>query len=124
MDEAPALSNKQITTKQIHEILLQFGIPPHLHGYSYLLYALQLAIEKPDSLHYITKGLYIDTAKHFNTTPAKVERAMRTAIGTAWLNGDYEFNHSLFRNSVKPEKGIPSNSIFLSRIYYYLQDLE
>jgi hypothetical protein len=49
-----------INTNTIHEVLLNIGVQPHLYGYSYLVYALELILIDADCLHSVTKGLYID----------------------------------------------------------------
>lgn len=67
-------------TVAISGILLQLGIKAKLHGYKYLRSAVQITLEDPTSVDLITKILYPKIAKTHSTTPARVERAMRTAI--------------------------------------------
>lgn len=108
----------------IHELLLSIGIPPNIHGYIYLAASLELVLDNPEYLHSVTKGLYIDIAKQFHTTPANVERSMRFAITNAWRYGDKEFINGIFRNCVRADKGSPTNTVFLSRLFYYITNLE
>lgn len=127
MDTLPvSLQVNKVTTKQIHETLLKIGIPPNLYGYSYILYSIELILENPEYMYRITKGLYIDVAIHFNSSPARVERAIRNAINAAWLRGDYDYISHIFYNCVNSQRGVPSNSLFLSRLYHYFitQDYE
>lgn len=114
----------KINPGTIHEVLLEIGVPPHLYGYSYLVYALELILIDPDCLHSVTKGLYIDIALKFKTQPAKVECAIRHAISATWLRGDAEVLNSIFKNCIKPGKGIPTNTVFLARLYYYITNRE
>lgn len=110
----------RVETTKIHDVLLSIGIPPNLLGYSYLLYGIELVLLNPIYLHAITKGLYVDIAKKFSTTPICVERAIRTAIGTGWLRGDMNYVNDVFKGTIDSAKGVPTNSLFFSRMYYYL----
>lgn len=106
---------------QLHRLILSIGVPPNVYGYSYIIRSIELILMNPDYMHYITKGLYIDVAKEFHATPARVERAIRHAINTAWDNhGNEDFISEIFRNCIRPNRKVPSNSVFLSRLYYYI----
>lgn len=120
--EARNLSLQETDEKsyQIHEILLSLGIPPNVRGYCYIVYSLELIDKNPDLMYSITKGLYIDIAKKFNTTPSAIERGIRHAIHSAWQYGNTKLLNSIFRNHLK-DKRIPSNSVFLARLYYYIE---
>lgn len=104
----------------IHKLLLKIGVPPNVYGYSYILHSIELILKNPEYMHYITKGLYIDVAKEFHATPSRVERAIRHAISVAWANGNREFVEHIFQNCIRPNRRVPSNSVFLSRLYYYI----
>lgn len=113
----------KVETHAIHELLLSIGIPPNIYGYEYTVYALQLLLL--DEGYYrqiITKRLYVDIAKQYETTPTRVERAIRHAIGVAWLYGNTQVIDSLFIGCVRPDKGVPTNSVFLKRLFYYIKD--
>lgn len=105
---------------ELHKLLLKIGIPPNIYGYSYILKSIELILGNPEYMHYITKGLYIDVAKEFHATPSRVERAIRHAISSAWTNGNQEFMTQIFQNCIRPNRRVPSNSVFLSRLYYYI----
>jgi len=70
----------------ICDILLRLGVRPKLKGYGYLCDAIGLYAQNPEQS--ITKELYSVVAKRHNATPAQVERAIRTAIETAWAAGE------------------------------------
>ena len=106
---------------RLHKLLLAIGVPPNIYGYSYIIRSIELILSNPEYMHYITKGLYIDVAKDFHATPSRVERAIRHAINAAWINNDdEEFTKTIFQNCIRPNKKVPSNSVFLSRLYYYI----
>ena len=75
-----------VVTRIIHEI----GVPAHIKGYQYLREAIMLAIDDMDVINSVTKVLYPEVARKFNTTPSRVERAIRHAIEVAWDRGDLE----------------------------------
>lgn len=106
-------------TKEIQDVLLQVGMPANLTGFAYTTRAVQLVLANSDELQCIVKGLYVHIANDCHTTPSRVERAIRHAIEVAWSHGDIEFIQYLFRNSVNPLKGQPTNTQFIARMYYY-----
>lgn len=110
----------RIETTTIHDILLKIGVQPHLSGYAYMVSALEMVLIEPDLLYHVTKGLYVDVAKKFNVRPANVERAIRHAISVTWLHGNMEYIDRIFKNCINPNKGVPTNTLFLARVYYYL----
>ena len=109
-------------TEPIQDMLLTIGVPPNIYGYAYITYAVELLLKDSEYQHYVTKGLYVDIAKKYKTTPSRVERAIRHAISVAWLHGNTDLIHNIFRNCVRPDKGVPSNSVFLARLYYYIKN--
>ena len=68
----------------VTEIIHQIGIPAHIKGYHYLRTAIMLSVEDPDMINCITKLLYPTVARMYETTPSRVERAIRHAIEIAW----------------------------------------
>ena len=105
-------------TKEIQDTLLRIGIPTNLIGFVFLTRAIQTTIEDPVMLHHVMKGLYTNIANEYNSTPSRVERAMRHAIEVAWTYGDLDYIDELFINSVNPLKGQPTNMQFISRLYF------
>ena len=99
-------------TNLIHEV----GVPAHIKGYQYLRESILMAIEDMDILNAITKQLYPAIAKKFDTTPSRVERAIRHAIEVAWDRGDVEVLNGFFGYTVSNIKGKPTNSEFISMI--------
>lgn len=114
----------RVDSTQIHNVLLKIGVPPNLLGYSYIIYAMELLLLDPSKMHAITKELYVDIAVRYRSTPSRVERAIRNAINVTWLYGNLEFITRLFINCIRADKGVPTNSLFLSRIYYYISNME
>ncbi len=99
-------------TSVIHEI----GVPAHIKGYQYLRDAIIMVITDMDILNSITKQLYPSIAKNYNTTPSRVERAIRHAIEVAWSRGKMDTIDKLFGYTVNNGKGKPTNSEFIALI--------
>jgi len=97
-------------------ILHEVGVPAHIRGYHYIREAIMMAVEDIDILNYITKELYPSIAKKCNTTPSRVERAIRHAIEVAWVRGKIDVIDSLFGYTVNNHKGKPTNSEFIALI--------
>lgn len=115
--ENPALyrsepSLEALVTDIIHEI----GVPAHIKGYQYLREAIILTINDMDIINAVTKVLYPTVAKKYNTTPSRVERAIRHAIEVAWDRGDIEVLQKFFGYTVSNIKGKPTNSEFIAMI--------
>ena len=100
----------------VTEILHQIGVPAHIKGYQYLREAIMLAIDDMDVINSVTKVLYPEVARKFNTTPSRVERAIRHAIEVAWDRGDLETLQKFFGYTVSNIKGKPTNSEFIAMI--------
>lgn len=99
-------------TSYIHEI----GVPAHIKGYQYLRDAIILSVNDMEMLNSITKILYPTIAKKHQTTPSRVERAIRHAIEVAWSRGKMDTIDELFGYTVSTGKGKPTNSEFIALI--------
>ena len=99
-------------TNVIHEI----GVPAHIKGYMYLREAITMVYNDIEILGSITKVLYPKIAERFNTTPSRVERAIRHAIEVAWSRGNMDAIKSLFGYTVNISKAKPTNSEFIAMV--------
>lgn len=99
-------------TNIIHEI----GVPAHIKGYMYLREAISMVYNDIELLGSITKVLYPDIAKKFNTTASRVERAIRHAIEVAWSRGNIDSISNLFGYTVSMTKAKPTNSEFIAMV--------
>lgn len=99
-------------TSIIHEV----GVPAHIKGYQYLRDAIIMSVNDMEMLNSITKILYPTIAKRHQTTPSRVERAIRHAIEVAWSRGKMDTIDALFGYTVNNGKGKPTNSEFIALI--------
>ena len=109
------IKNKTLEEK-ITNIFITVGIPAHIKGYQFLREAIKMAIDNPDVINSITKRLYPEVARRFNTSPSKVERAIRHAIEVAWNRGKIENINSLFGVRVYSHNEKPTNGEFIALV--------
>ena len=119
--EQPRSSGKPNIETMVTGIIHEIGVPAHIKGYQYLREAIIIAVEDMDVINAITKVLYPQVAKTFQTTPSRVERAIRHAIEVAWDRGDLDTLQRFFGYTVSNTKGKPTNSEFIALIADKLQ---
>jgi two-component system response regulator (stage 0 sporulation protein A) len=102
--------------EKISNIFISIGIPPHIKGYQYLREGIKMAIETPSIINNITKELYPNIGKKFDTTASKVERAIRHAIEVAWNRGRIDVINSIFGVRVYIGSERPTNSEFIALV--------
>ena len=64
----------------------------------------------------ITKSLYPEIARKYQTTASRVERAIRHGIEVAWNRGRTDTIEAVFGYTVHTGKGKPTNSEFIALI--------
>lgn len=101
------------------EILRKLGILPNLGGYRYLEYGFRLVKEDPERMAYVTKELYPEIAKKYNTSWLGVEHAIRTAVTSCWLRGNREFLNEL---AGYPLREKPTASEFIAIVAEYMKE--
>ena len=102
--------------QEIRRILLELGAPDHLVGHPYVIRAILLVIGDRLYINNITFGLYPQLAVEFDTTPARVERAIRHLIEVTWCRGDLDILEKYFGNTVSASRGKPTNGEFIARM--------
>jgi two-component system response regulator (stage 0 sporulation protein A) len=101
---------------QVTKIIHQIGVPAHIKGYHYVRAAIILSVENSDMINAVTKLLYPTVAEKYETTPSRVERAIRHAIEVAWDRGDLDVLNSYFGYTIHNSRGKPTNSEFVAMI--------
>ena len=102
--------------QMISHMMLDMGVPAHLKGYRYVRSAVLMAEEDMKVVGSVTKLLYPEIAKQYNTTDGKVERAIRNAIEISWVRGNKETFEGLFGYCVESGQGRPTNSEYIAVI--------
>lgn len=101
---------------EVTSIMHEIGVPAHIKGYQYLRDAIMMVVKDLDIINSITKQLYPSIAREYNTTPSRVERAIRHAIEVAWSRGQVDTIDALFGYTVSIGKGKPTNSEFIAMV--------
>lgn len=101
---------------EVTKMIQQMGVPAHVKGYQYLRDAIVSVINEVALLGAVTKELYPMIAKKYNTTPSRVERAIRHAIELAWDRGNIEFMNKFFGYTINVDRGKPTNSEFIAMV--------
>lgn len=97
---------KRIVTRYLH----QLGIPTHFKGFKYSRMAIMLCVQDKSYLETIRKRLYPEIAEFYNTTPNRVDRAIRYAIESIATIIDSEKCYELWGGRR------PTNTEFLARM--------
>lgn len=106
----------KIVEVEVTKMIQQMGVPAHVKGYQYLRDAIVSVINDVSLLGAVTKELYPMIAKKYNTTPSRVERAIRHAIELAWDRGNIEFMNKFFGYTINVDRGKPTNSEFIAMV--------
>lgn len=103
--------------KEIQYLVRSLGIGGNYQGYRYLTYAISLCLEDEDYLLGVSKLLYPEIARTFQTTACSVERNLRTVVSVCWERGNRELLENI---SLYPLSGKPTTGEFLDIITSYL----
>lgn len=113
---SPPVGRDRSRDSEVSRIMHELGIPAHIKGYLYLRDAILMVVDQVDLISRVTKELYPAIAMKYNTTPSRVERAIRHAIEVAWDRGNVDTINAVFGHTVDQEKGKPTNSEFIAMI--------
>ena len=109
-------SNAYDLDTEITTLLHEIGVPAHIRGFLYLREAIKLVYHNIEILGSITKSLYPEVARRFNSTASRVERAIRHAIEIAWIRGNIDAISDIFSYTISYNKSKPTNSEFVAMI--------
>ena len=107
--------------KMISDFMLELGIPAHLRGYQFLRSAVGMCVEDMELVGSVTKLLYPDLAKMYQTTDTKIERAIRNAIEVSWERGNSDLIEELYGYSNTLEYTRPTNSEYIAVVADYIR---
>lgn len=98
------------TTAVMHAI----GMPAHMKGYRCVRTAIILAAQDISLIDSMTRSLYPEVARQLGTTPACVERAVRSAIESTWDHADLWAIRRFFGCTISRTRGKPTNGEFIA----------
>ncbi len=97
-------------------LLAAIGMPETLRGYADIALGAAWLSAWPQPAPALRHSLYPWLARHAGTSPAAIERRIRSAIESAWLHGSLQAQNAFFGLSISPERGKPTNAEFLYRL--------
>lgn len=86
-DAESALARNELRSSTA-SFLREVGVPPHLLGYKFLLYTIEICVGDGGFRQGITTSLYPAVATLCHSSPQKVERSIRHAIEATWQRND------------------------------------
>ncbi len=119
------VNDKYFQTRQNHDKRLEniisnklneLGIPARLKGYRYMITAVKEVMSNEDALESVTKVLYPDVAQKHNSTPQRVEKAIRHAIEVAWMSKENNSFKNQFNYLLSTGKIRPTNTEFIAKL--------
>ena len=103
---------REVQEEIVHS-LREINFPAHVKGYGYAKTALEIVLNRPESIEAITKELYPEVARIHRTTSSRVERALRHGIELVYdRNTPDDLNE--FLGPSNWNKGRLTNSEFLA----------
>ena len=108
------LMQTMIVCEKIGELLEQLGLARKEKGFEQLSYAIAVTAKEFERAGSVTKLLYPDLAKHFQTTPEKIERSLRHLIEKSWEKGEKTRFEELFGYHRDNSEIRPTNSEYIA----------
>ena len=102
--------------EKIAILIKKMGVPPSLRGYKYVTEAVKMVLEDDTAIDGITKRVYPDIARKFNTTASGVERAIRHAIDRSFDNMPVDMISAVFGNTLSYANSKATNSEFIATL--------
>ena len=103
--------------REISNQLRRLGVNNSYVGFRYTIYGVIRTVHDPTLLAYISKGLYVDIAVHYQTSVGCVERNIRTLINTIWLHGDKKLLNEIFNFELSQK---PRNGAFIDALVNHI----
>jgi len=98
---------------KVSTLLHELGVPSQIKGFQYLREGILMLYQTTGLIGGITKEVYPEIAKRYNTTASRVERAIRHAIEVSWNRADYQMMNQIFGHSIDYDRAKPTNSEFM-----------
>lgn len=118
LDEKENPKEMQAQPSGVERLLRSLGASGRLVGFKYVVFIVEELLKTPCDEHWLTKGVYPETGKHFNVSAFSVERAIRVVIKHCWDREDHAaLDHVA---GIHLEKR-PKNAEFLDMLVAFLR---
>lgn len=105
----------------VQDVLTGLGVLGTMAGAQYLHDAITFALEDHEMIERITKLMYPQIAKIHDTTPSRIERAIRVAIERSWPLASPEYKKCIFGEIAANDNARPTNTQYIQCIVNYLK---
>lgn len=95
--------------EKIYDLLYQLGSIANCSGFFYTSFSVWLAVREPERLTLVTKRLYLDVARHYDSSTDAVGKGIGRVIAEVW-NKNPEMLSKWARYAL-PEKPKPAEFI-------------
>lgn len=109
--------SERLLERLVETVLRSLHIPGTLKGLPYLTHAIAATVQNPHRTALITKDLYHEIARVYNTTPSGVDRAMRWAIRMSWETSRNELCQMAGYHLTQR----PTNREFIDLVAFYIR---
>lgn len=116
-----AMQLEQRIGSAVVRLLDDLAMPPFLKGRRYAQWLLERIVPSRQADQLPVGEWYRQCALAFHTTPAAVERCLRGAVETLFTQGSMQAIERCFGTTVDPEKGKPTNRLFLLKAADHLR---
>lgn len=116
-----AMQLEQRISTAVVRLLEDLAMPPFLKGRRYAQWLLEQIVPSRLADSIPVGEWYKQCAAVFRTTPAAVERCLRSAVETVFTQGSMQAIERCFGATVDPEKGKPTNRLFLLKAAEHLR---
>lgn len=106
----------------VKRTLKSLGANPAFAGYTYLVEAITIAIDKPEATRHIVNDIYSGIAERHNSPIYNVERCIRYSIETSYAAAPLKVINEVFGNTVSISKRRPTNKQYIATVADYLRD--
>ena len=108
--------------RKVIDVLDLLGASRLYSGYNYIVYGLMLLLEDNKFMLDVIKPLYIDIAKHYNTSWNCVEKNIRYIVKSIWISENNDLLIQIFKRTALDQR--PVNKEFFRRMYEYINRLD
>lgn len=112
--------NEDDVIKILKHTLIKMGVRCDMIGFEYLCCAVKLVIERPELIHRLCNGLYVQVAKEFEGTKTGcVERSIRHIIETTYINRGFMSLNKMFKTDIYSINDKPTAGEFINLLAQY-----
>lgn len=104
--------------REAANLFRRLGVNNSYVGFRYTAYGVARAALEPDLIVYISKGLYVEIAAHYQTSVECVERNIQTVVRVVWEHGDRALLSEMFGRDLVNK---PRNGAFIDALAQYLK---